>query len=49
MMLIIGRTVAGIGGSGIQNGALIIIAECAPMPKRPGSSVLALTTQEAVG
>lgn len=35
MMLIIGRTVAGIGGSGIQNGALIIIAECAPMPKRP--------------
>ena len=29
-MLIVGRAVAGIGGSGIQNGALTIIAACVP-------------------
>ncbi|KAL9639043.1 MAG: hypothetical protein Q9164_001178 [Protoblastenia rupestris] len=34
-MLIVGRAVAGIGTSGIQNGAFTIIAECVPMPKRP--------------
>ena len=37
-MLIVGRAVAGIGASGIQNGALTIIAECVAMPKRPGMS-----------
>ena len=35
-MLIVGRAVAGIGTSGIQNGAFTIIAECVPMAKRPG-------------
>lgn len=35
-MLIVGRAVAGMGGSGITNGALTIIALCAPMDKRPG-------------
>ena len=34
-MLIVGRAVAGIGTSGIQNGAFTIIAGCVPMPKRP--------------
>ena len=37
-MLIVGRAVAGIGASGIQNGALTIIAECVSMPKRPRMS-----------
>lgn len=35
-MLIIGRAVAGLGGSGIQNGALTIIAACVPLHKRGG-------------
>lgn len=34
-MLIIGRAVAGIGGSGIVNGALTILAAIAPKDKRP--------------
>lgn len=34
--LIVGRAVAGIGTSGIKNGAFAIIAGCVPMPKRPG-------------
>jgi MFS family permease len=42
-MLIVGRAIAGIGGSGILNGSFTIIAGCVPMPKRPGmSQVLAL-------
>lgn len=35
-MLIVGRAVAGIGTSGIQNGGLTIIAACVPLEKRPG-------------
>lgn len=35
-MLIIGRAVAGMGGSGIQNGAFTIVAGSVPMPRRPG-------------
>lgn len=35
-MLIIGRAVAGLGGSGLSNGALTIIGAAAPMHKRPG-------------
>lgn len=35
-MLIVGRAIAGIGSSGILNGAFTIIAGCVPMPKRPG-------------
>jgi MFS family permease len=39
-MLIIGRAVAGMGGSGLVNGALTILAAIAPMHKRPGKSGL---------
>ena len=38
-MLIVGRAMAGIGASGIQNGAFTIIAECVSMPKRPRMSL----------
>lgn len=34
-MLIIGRAVAGMGGSGLRNGALNILTESIPLPKRP--------------
>ncbi|TVY62266.1 Efflux pump mlcE [Lachnellula suecica] len=34
-MLIGGRVVAGAGASGMLNGAMIIITECAPMERRP--------------
>jgi MFS family permease len=37
-MLIVGRAVAGMGGAGITNGALTIIALCVPMQKRPSMS-----------
>jgi predicted MFS family arabinose efflux permease len=33
-MFIVGRAVAGMGGSGIVNGALTIIAKIIPMEKR---------------
>lgn len=36
-MLIIGRAVAGLGGSGMMNGGLTIIAASAPPEKRPGT------------
>lgn len=34
-MLIVGRAVAGLGGSGLMNGGLTILAACAPPEKRP--------------
>ncbi|KAJ4120006.1 hypothetical protein NW768_010289 [Fusarium equiseti] len=34
-MLIVGRAISGIGSSGIQNGALTIIASAVPIHKRP--------------
>ena len=34
-MLIVGRAVAGLGASGIQNGIFTIIAGSVPMAKRP--------------
>ncbi|KAI9646521.1 hypothetical protein NHQ30_004514 [Ciborinia camelliae] len=34
-MLIGGRVLAGVGASGMFNGSLIIISECAPMERRP--------------
>ncbi len=34
-MFIVGRAVAGMGTSGMLNGALTIIAGCVPMAKRP--------------
>ncbi len=35
-MLIVGRAVAGMGGSGLSNGAITIIVACVPLAKRPG-------------
>lgn len=35
VVLIVGRAIAGIGGSGIFSGALIIIAKSVPLAKRP--------------
>ena len=35
-MLIVGRAVAGMGASGLANGAITIVAACAPLEKRPG-------------
>jgi MFS family permease len=35
MMLIIGRAIAGIGGSGLMNGGFTIIAVVSPQEKRP--------------
>ena len=37
MMLIVGRAIAGLGASGLQNGALTIIAGSVPMARRPGA------------
>ncbi|KAJ9133828.1 MFS multidrug transporter [Pleurostoma richardsiae] len=34
-MLIIGRAVAGLGGSGLYNGGMTIIVACLPLQKRP--------------
>ncbi|KAE8420989.1 major facilitator superfamily domain-containing protein [Aspergillus pseudocaelatus] len=34
-MLIVGRAIAGMGGSGILNGAFTIVSGCVPMSKRP--------------
>lgn len=34
-MLIVGRAVAGMGGAGLVNGALTIIASSVPLIKRP--------------
>lgn len=34
-MLIVGRAIAGMGSSGLQNGGFTIVAACVPMPKRP--------------
>lgn len=34
-MLIVGRAIAGMGSSGIMNGAFTIIAGCVAMAKRP--------------
>ncbi len=40
-MLIIGRAISGMGGSGIVNGALTIISACVPLERRPGTFTLA--------
>lgn len=39
-MLIVGRAVAGMGGSGLLNGGLTIMAGAVPLAKRPGKSVI---------
>lgn len=38
--LIVGRTVAGLGGAGIWSGILIIIAHCIPLRLRPAYAAL---------
>jgi MFS family permease len=38
--LIVGRAVAGLGGSGIMNGALTIISASSPMDKQPRTSLV---------
>jgi MFS family permease len=35
-LFIVGRAVAGMGGSGIVNGGLTMVAKCIPMEKRGG-------------
>lgn len=40
-MLIIGRTVAGIGGSGLSTGGLTILSACLPLEKRASKQTLA--------
>lgn len=38
-MLIVGRAVAGMGGAGIVNGALTIIANSVPLVRRSGKKL----------
>ncbi|QIW97727.1 hypothetical protein AMS68_003245 [Peltaster fructicola] len=38
--LIVGRAIAGLGGSGIWSGILVIIAHCVPLRLRPGWAAL---------
>jgi MFS family permease len=40
VMFIIGRAIAGIGGSGLLNGGFTVIATVSPTPKRPRLSML---------
>jgi MFS family permease len=42
-MLIVGRAVAGIGASGLMNGALTIIAACSPLEKRASKASILLS------
>jgi MFS family permease len=44
-MLIVGRAVAGMGGSGIQNGALTIIAACIRLEKRGSVTAISINTR----
>lgn len=37
-MFIVGRAIGGIGGAGLMNGALTIIASAAPITQRPSTS-----------
>jgi MFS family permease len=37
-MLIIGRAIAGIGGSGLMNGGFTVVGTVSPMGKRPRES-----------
>jgi len=38
-MLIIGRSIAGIGAAGLVNGALTVLAAAVPVHKRPGKLI----------
>ena len=37
-MFIAGRAISGLGGAGILNGALVIVAAAAPMEARPSET-----------
>ena len=39
-MLIVGRAVAGMGGAGLMNGGITIMAACLPLEKRPGMVIV---------
>ena len=39
-MLIVGRAVAGIGASGLNNGAVTIVSSAVPIQRRPGKLLL---------
>lgn len=41
-MLIVGRAIAGLGASGLSNGAMTVLAASAPLHKRPGETAFAL-------
>jgi hypothetical protein len=43
-MLIIGRAVAGLGASGILNGAYNIVHAAVPLPKQPGKGLKSIGT-----
>lgn len=45
-MLIVGRAVAGIGASGLMNGALTIVAACVPLVKRPAYLGIMISTSQ---
>lgn len=43
-MLIAGRTIAGLGGSGLRNGALTIMSESIPLKERPRKLLLSISS-----
>jgi hypothetical protein len=43
-MLIVGRTIAGIGGSGVLNGGLVVLATVVSADKRARRSYLSLSS-----
>ena len=47
-MLIIGRAIAGIGGSGLLNGGLTIIRACVPVEKSAGMKATPLLLKASI-
>jgi MFS family permease len=47
-MFIVGRAVAGMGGSGIVNGGLTIVAKCIPMEKRGGAQSFSIVCESSL-
>ena len=46
-MFIVGRTIAGIGGSGLATGGLTIISACVPLEKRASEFVRSRSTVQS--
>jgi len=46
-MLIVARSVAGLGASGLLNGGMTMISACLPKHKRPCMAPISLLTREA--